>query len=83
VSENPNILIAEAEKVVADCESYLAATGELVVSIPAKRDAVMERIAAAKEWHRKVTEARRVYYTEEDEDRVREAELDEELDAAS
>jgi hypothetical protein len=49
VSENPNVLIAEATRVVTDCERYLEAAEELVVGIPARRRALMERIAAAEE----------------------------------
>ena len=49
VSENPNFLIAEATRVVTDCERYLEAAEELVVGIPARRRALMERIAAAEE----------------------------------
>jgi hypothetical protein len=47
VSENPNILIAEATRVVTDSERYLEAAEELVVGIPTRREAVMERLAEA------------------------------------
>ena len=49
MSENPNVLIADATKVVTDCERYLEAAEELVVGIPTRREALMERIAAAEE----------------------------------
>jgi hypothetical protein len=49
MSDNPNVLIAEATKVVTDCERYLEAAEELVVDIPTRRKALMERIAAADE----------------------------------
>jgi hypothetical protein len=47
MSENPNVLIAEATKVVTDCESYLEAAEELVVGIPERREAARKRSAAA------------------------------------
>jgi hypothetical protein len=56
MSENPNVLIAEATKVVADCERYLEAAEDLVVGIPTRRRAVMERIAAAEERSRQARE---------------------------
>jgi len=65
VSENPNVLIAEATKVVTDSERYLAAAEELVVGIPTRREAVMERIAAAEERSRQAWEKyRRVWHEE-------------------
>jgi hypothetical protein len=56
MSENPNVIIAEANKVVTDCERYLEAAEELVVGIPTRREAVMERIAAAQERSRQAHE---------------------------
>jgi hypothetical protein len=56
VSENPNVLIAEATKVVTDSERYLEAAEELVVGIPTRRGALMERIAAAEERYRQAKE---------------------------
>lgn len=47
MSENPNVLIAEATKVVTDSERYLEAAEELVVGIPTRREAAKERAAAA------------------------------------
>jgi hypothetical protein len=56
VSENPDVLIAEATRVVTDCERCLEAAEELVVGIPARRRAVMERIDAAEERSRQAHE---------------------------
>jgi hypothetical protein len=56
MSENPNVLIANATKVVTDCDRYLEAAEELVVGIPTRREAVMERIAAAEERSRQAHE---------------------------
>ena len=56
MSQNPNVLIADATKVVTDCERYLEAAKELVVGIPTRREAVMERIAAADERSRQAHE---------------------------
>jgi hypothetical protein len=63
--EDPRTLIAEARKVAADCETYLEAAVELVDDLPADRERVFERIAAAEErrdrareeWHRLLREA--------------------------
>ena len=66
MSESPNVLIAEANKVVTDSERHLEAAEELVVGIPTRREAVMERIAAAEE---------RLRQTEETWDRLFEAEV--------
>jgi hypothetical protein len=59
MSQNPNLLIADATKVVTDCERYLEAAEELVVGIPTRREAVMERIAAAQERSRQAHENRK------------------------
>ena len=59
MSQNPNVLIADATKVVTDCERYLEAAKELVVGIPTRREAVMERIAAAQERSRQAHENRK------------------------
>jgi len=56
MSENLNVLIADATRVVTDSERYLEAAEELVVGIPTRREAVMERIAAAEERSRQVHE---------------------------
>ena len=56
MSENPNVLIAEATNVVTDSERYLEAAEELVVGIPTRRGALMERIAAAEERSRQAKE---------------------------
>jgi hypothetical protein len=56
VSENPNVLIAEATRVVTDSERYLEAAEELVVGIPVRRGALKERIAAAEERSRQARE---------------------------
>ena len=56
MSQNPNVLIAEATKVVTDSERYLEAAEELVVGIPTRRGALMERIAAAEERYRQAKE---------------------------
>ena len=56
MSEKPNVLIAEATKVVTDSERYLEAAEELVVGIPTRRGALMERIAAAEERSRQAKE---------------------------
>ena len=56
MSENPNVLIAEATNVVTDSERFLEAAEELVVGIPTRRGALMERIAAAEERSRQAKE---------------------------
>jgi hypothetical protein len=56
MSQNPNVLIADATTVMTDCERYLEAAEELVVGIPTRREAVMERIAAAYERSRQAHE---------------------------
>jgi hypothetical protein len=56
MSEYPNVLIAEATNVVTDSERYLEAAEELVVGIPTRRGALMERIAAAEERYRQAKE---------------------------
>jgi hypothetical protein len=82
VSENPNVLIAEVTKVVTDSEKYLEAAEELVVSIPARRRALMERIAAAEERSSQACEKyRRVWH--EEVDKWEERELEEEWQRAS
>jgi hypothetical protein len=77
MSENPNVLISEATRVVEDCERYLAAAEELVTGIPRRREAAMERLAAARERQRQAREDwRRVIYDDDDAEEwgVREAE---------
>jgi hypothetical protein len=65
VSENPNVLIAEATEVVTDSKRYLEAAEELVVGIPTRRRALMERIVAAEERSRQAKEKyRRVWHEE-------------------
>jgi hypothetical protein len=82
MGENPNVLIAEATKVVTDSEKYLEAAEELVVSIPARRRALMERIAAAEERSSQAWEKyRRVWH--EEVDKWEERELEEEWQRAS
>ena len=44
-----NALIAEADRVVADCGRYLEAAEELVEGVPRRRAVVEERLAAARE----------------------------------
>src|SRR5215210_4466979 len=56
MSENPNALVAEADRVVADFERYLAAAARLVLDIPAKRTAEIERRAAIQERLNQVNE---------------------------
>jgi hypothetical protein len=82
VSENPNVLIAEATKVVTDCQGYLEAAEELVVGIPTRRAALMERIAAAEERYRQAKDNwNRLFDEEVDKWELREAEI--EMDRAS
>jgi hypothetical protein len=56
MSENSNVLIAEATKVVTDSDRYLEAAEELVVGILTRRAALMERIDAAEERYRQAKE---------------------------
>jgi hypothetical protein len=56
MSENSNVLIAEATKVVTDSDRYLEAAEELVVGIPTRRAALMERIDGAEERYRQAKE---------------------------
>ena len=56
MSESKNALIAEAAEVVADCERYLEPAARLMLDIPAKREAEMERRAALQERLRQVEE---------------------------
>jgi hypothetical protein len=82
VSENPNVLIAEATKVVTDSERYLEAAEELVVGIPTRRGALMERIDAAEERSRQAEEKwNRLFDEEVGKWELREAEI--EMDRAS
>jgi hypothetical protein len=77
MSENPNVLIAEATKVVTDSERYLQAAEELVVGIPTRREAVMERIAAAEERLRQAHEKwLRLYEADVGKRELREAEVE-------
>jgi hypothetical protein len=59
MSEKPNVLIAEATRVVTDSERYLEVAEELVVGIPSRRAALMERIVAAEERSRQAKESSR------------------------
>jgi len=80
VSENPNVLIAEATNVVTDSERYLEAAEELVVGIPTRRGALMERIAAAEERSRQAKEkCDRLFDEEVGKWELREAETEREL----
>jgi hypothetical protein len=82
MSENANVLIAEATKVVTDSERYLEAAEELVVGISTRRGALMERIVAAEERSRQAKEKwNRLFDEEVDKGEVREAEI--EMDRAS
>jgi hypothetical protein len=77
MSENPNIFIAEATRVVTDCDRYLEDAEELVVGIPARREAVMERIAAAEERSRRASEEwHRLWDAEVGKGELREAEIE-------
>jgi hypothetical protein len=82
MSENPNVLISEATKVVTDSERYLEAAEELVDGIPTRREAVMERLAAAEERSRQAWEKYRRVWREEV-SRWEERELEEEWQRAS
>jgi hypothetical protein len=77
MGENPNVLITEATKVVTDSKRYLEAAEELVDGIPTRREAVMERIAAAEERSRQAKEKlRRLQEAEVGEWEEREAEAE-------
>lgn len=82
MSEKPNVLIAEATKVVTDSERYLEAAEELVVGIPTRRGALMERIVVAEELSRQAKEKwNRLFDEEVDKWELREAKI--EMDRAS
>jgi hypothetical protein len=82
MSEKPNVLIAEATKVATDSERYLEAAEELVVGIPTRRGALMERIVVAEERSRQAKEKwNRLLDEEVDKWKLREAEI--EMDRAS
>ena len=78
MSENPNVLIAEATNVVTGSERYLEAAEELVVGIPTRRGALMERIAAAEESLRQEEKYRRLSDEEVGKWELREAERERE-----
>jgi hypothetical protein len=82
MSEKPNVLIAEATKVATDSERYLEAAEELVVGMPTRRGALMERIVVAEERSRQAKEKwNRLFDEEVDKWKLREAEI--EMDRAS
>jgi hypothetical protein len=79
MSENSNVLIAEVTKVVTDSDRYLEAAEELVVGIPTRRAALMERIDAAEERYRQAKEKwDRLFDEEVDKWELREAERERE-----
>jgi hypothetical protein len=56
--EDPRTLIAEARKVVADCERYLEEAIELVEALREDRERAFERIAAVEERQRQARKER-------------------------
>lgn len=83
MDENPSVLTTEATKVVTDCDRYLEAAEELVIGIPIRREAAMERIAAAQELSREAWEETRRVINDESAGRAEEREAERAYQAAS
>jgi hypothetical protein len=56
LSEEPITRRTEATRVLVDCETFLTAASERVLTIPASRQKVLEDLAAAKELYRRARE---------------------------
>ncbi len=76
MSEDLRSLIAAARKVVSNCERYLEAAVELVHGIPARRERVLERIAAAEDLAKQAEEEFRRVVQDDSASRAQEKEAE-------